>query len=307
MNKNLHTIFLLVLSIFLIVSCQKESDIEVNSSKAANYIFDTFNLSVIENTLVFEDEQELYKCFDYLVELGHENFNTFEESINYVSYRQLFIHIEDKPDYYEDLYFTILNPEGKVVVGDYLLQDCPEENNIIVYKIDCDYTNIKTFSVPDMIVSRDQDVFEAIRGEIPMKSSSRPQCNTNSQEATISDFRVDIKIKTQFNNGIVKFFKARISRPWCIGCGLTLLVTNRSVETSFCLLDKNGDGASEQRLNDIYLSKSSTGTSAEIYQPLSFRPTDYRFYVDYMVIQEAPWFNQTYNGDISCGPSEQSY
>jgi len=177
----------------------------------------------------------------------------------------------------------------------------------LAYKIVCD-NNLDDLLIPDMIISRDQDVFRAIRGEVPLKSSGRDLCRTNSQEGTITDFRVDIKVKTQFNNGIIKFFKARISRPWCINCGLTMSVSNRECISSFCLLDEDGDNHAEQGLGDMYkTSKETKGTHAEIYFNVGFRPTDYRFYVDYYVAQEFPWFNQIYSGDISCGSSDQYY
>jgi hypothetical protein len=102
-------------------------------------------------------------------------------------------------------------------------------------------------------------------------------------------------------------FKAKISRPWCLGCGITLSVYNSPGMDSFCLRDENNDYESEQRICDIYLSDTRTSTSAEIYQRLSFKPTDYRFYVDFTVVQAAPYFYETYKGDISCGATEECY
>lgn len=84
-------------------------------------------------------------------------------------------------------------------------------------------------------------------------------------------------------------------------------VSNRECISSFCLIDENGDNTSEQRIGDMYKSDGTNGTSAQIYFNVGFRPTDYRFYVDYYVAQEFPWFNQIYSGDISCGPSDQCY
>lgn len=290
-------------------SCQKETVENINSPQVQSFNFEAFSVSVVDNTLAFEDEKELNKCFEYLAELGDENFDSFEEGMNYMSYRRFFFDMEEKSIFDEELYATLLNPEGKIIVGDYLLQDKPEENNILVYKMDCENRNREEFLVPNIVVSRDQDIFKAIRGEAPLKSvSSRDLCKDNDPKETIYDFKVDIDIKTQFNTGIVKYFKAKISRPWCIGCGITLRVENRPNESSFYLVDENGDGVSEVHFCDIYQSDSQTGTSAQIYFKTSgVRPTDYRYYVDYMVVQEGPYLNETYNGDISCGPSNACY
>ena len=284
-------------------SCQKVTVDDINSPQIQIFDFETFSVSVVDNTLAFEDEEELNKCFEYLAELGDENFDSFEEGMNYMSYRRFFVDMEDKSKFDEELYATLLNPEGEIIAGDYLLQDRPEEDNILVFKMDCE-----DFLVPDIVVNRDQDVFKVIRGEAPLKSvSSRELCKYNMATATITDFKVDIDVKSQFNTGIIKYFKAKISRPWCIGCGITLRLENRPIESSFCLLDEEGDNISESRRCDFYDYDVSTGTSAQIYYQPGFRPTDYRYHVDFMVVQEGPYLNETYNGDISCGPSNACY
>jgi len=132
MNKNLYFIIILLLSILFIVSCNSENELNDDGNELCYYNYETFKLSVVDNTLLFEDEHELFRCFDYLVESGYENFDAFEESINFFSFRRFYSYLEEKPEFYEDLYFTLLNPDGKIIVGDYLLQDCPEENNILV-------------------------------------------------------------------------------------------------------------------------------------------------------------------------------
>jgi hypothetical protein len=307
MKIDLRTKLIIVLSCIVLASCQKETDENITSPQPQVYDFETFSLSVIDNTLAFESEAELNKCFTYLAKLGDENFDSFEEGINYMSYRRFFTDMKEKSRFDEELYSTLLNPEGEIIVGDYLLQDRPEEDNILVYKMDCENRNSEESLVPDIVVNRDQDVFKVIRGEAPLKSVTRDLCKDNKPGTTIYDFKVDIDIKTQFNTGIIKYFKAKISRPWCIGCGITLRVENRPMESTFCLLDKDGDGISESKRCDFYDYDESTGTSAQIYFQPGFRPTDYRYYVDYTVVQEGPYLTGTYNGDISCGPSNACY
>lgn len=304
MFRYLLSLLITIAGISFLSSCNKNDNKFFENNNKNIFDFEIFSISLIDNTLIFENEKQLNACFEYLNTLGDDNFDEFESILGYVSYRTFFAKSDDNSKLFSDeLYATLLNPEGKIIVGKYLLHDLPNENQICAFRLDNDFRILNKTDIPDYVVTRDQDIFEEINNKGQLKSiSSLSYCNGKHPSVIINDFGVEIKITTEYNKGIFHFLKAKISRPWCIGCGLTLSVSTRENDTSFWI-------GQSQRSCNISAWDSSTGTSASI-RINTKKLIAYNFLVDYSVSDETQFpypYYQTYNGDISCNSGTICY
>ncbi len=210
--------------------------------------------------LVFDSEHDLYTCFEYLEELGDENFDDFEKAIGFSSYRSCFKFDSDKLSLFDDdLYKTLLNPERKIVVGGFILQDDPKEDKIYATEIvdGC----LKTSSSPSFTVNRDQDIFSAIKGEVLLKSTSG--CGGLPPRVfTINYKSYEIDCKMWYISGITKALKASMSRNWGFWGGYPMLIQTADYVNSWW----RGSSSSSC---DVHASDESSGLYVDIRIPTS--------------------------------------
>ena len=160
--------------------CQKEA-IETtentveNNSKTATIVQ---NLRVKNNMLYLTDVEEYEKTIDYLWNLGDENFEEWEENLSFNSMRKMMTEEErEKIGIEDDLFATLLNPDGMIHIGEYIFQ-VDVTNEIVLMVKDTEYegsklsginvfntkTNVRTFSIDD-------DIFSILEGNNPEKRS----------------------------------------------------------------------------------------------------------------------------------------
>ncbi len=172
---------------------------------------DTIGLSVEDNRLVFENEEEYQKCIDFLAQLGDENFPAFEKEIGFDSYRKLNKSSLDV----DNLFATLINPEGIFQVGNFLFK--------IDFKKQTSYAFLLTDTEKELksglIINNAQaiefnwedDVFAILNNEIGLKSVMRRRryCSGNQVNHNNFDFVVT---KVEYNNYGV--YHTLVSRIW---------------------------------------------------------------------------------------------
>lgn len=254
--KNSLLFLTVVVSSLIVISCNKSEDIVIVEPSSI-IGFDNFSLSIENNTLIFESKDDLDACFDYLDRLGDENFDVFEKAIGYSSYRSYYKFDSIKSSLFEDdLYKTLLNPERKIVVGDFLLQDCPLENKIYATRI-MDECQLSSDQEP-IIVDRNEDVFSILNGEVPLKSTSTCPGKEDQFEFFFQGYVVNCKLI--YYKGIVKYLKAQMTRNWGIWGGYPMLITTSPNETcwwrgsstnscDFSAMDEENDNWVDIRIN----------------------------------------------------------
>ena len=139
------------------ISCQKE-----NSPEPENYTkfeADVINLpvSVENNTLVFETEENYQKCLDFLGDADTKQLNDFEKVLNFESLRSC-----DKSKELEDedeLFLTLLNPQRSIVISNYIFTvDFNKEHTYVSPVVEDN--NLKSTNTLEF--SWNDDVFEYI-------------------------------------------------------------------------------------------------------------------------------------------------
>ncbi len=213
--------FLVVIAMALIVfnGCQKdelirqEADGEVQlQAGAKNPMFeglDSILFSVENNRLAFESEEEFQKCIDFLATLGDGNFPAFEKEIGFDSYRKKYENSGEWAENLEDdLFATLLNPQGIVQVGQYIFQIDFENEKVIA--TEDNGASLKSTSTP-LEFNLEDDVFALLNGEPQLKRSGCSRCKRGYYSFQTSDGTAKYKVVYQ-KAGIYFSLQAKIKQ-----------------------------------------------------------------------------------------------
>ena len=155
---------------------------------------ETIAFSVEDKRLVFESEEEYQKCIDFLAQLGDENFEAFEKEIGFDSYRKKYYGTNSwSPKVEDQLFATLINPEGILQVENFLFQIDFEKEKTLAYVMDEATTELKSASVIEqnspVELNWEDDAFVILKGEPRIKG----YCKGNR----------DRKKEWSFNTGVI--------------------------------------------------------------------------------------------------------
>ncbi len=215
--KNLFVFAIVAVALTIFNGCQKSDEpVLIDAQPQAvvkNPMFDgldTIGLSVEDNRLVFENEEEYQKCIDFLAQLGDENFPAFEKEIGFDSYRKLNKSNIDV----DNLFATLINKEGIFQVGNFLLKiDFKKQKSYAFLLTDTEKelkSGLIINNVQAIEFNWEDDVFAILNSEIGLKSVTRRRyCSGNQVNHNNFDF---IITKVEYNNYGV--YHTLVSRIW---------------------------------------------------------------------------------------------
>lgn len=188
MKNNFVLLFFLSTCILFITSCNEKEENNVLENNALKVDFEKFSVSVENNTLIFESEEDLKGCIDYLVEIGEENFNEFEKAIGYHSYRRTG---KELAGFEDALMKTLINPYKEIVLCDYLISSDFKNKTAVAYKLDeldkCNLQTLKRSELNALKFSFDDDFFEFI--DSGSLKSIQSYCSENTESGSwVGDF-----------------------------------------------------------------------------------------------------------------------
>ncbi len=117
--------YLIVLCIIVLViqnACNKKDEINIVNQSVNNgkvFYFSTFKVKILDNTLIFKNEQEYSNAIEFLANYFNNNFEKWEEKIGFISMRKS-LYYENKRDeleFEDDLFLSLINPEGLIIIG----------------------------------------------------------------------------------------------------------------------------------------------------------------------------------------------
>lgn len=185
---NIYLVLVLVCAgMVMFNSCEKETTENVQQVKTD---FDSFSVSVENNTLVFETQEDLQECINYLVEIGEENYDEFEKQLGYHSFRSTGKELIGFDD---PIMKTLINPNFENVICGYLLVSDFEAETTFAYKLlDADICELDQVikNELDMVqLSFDDDFFEYIEKGVLLKSTS-DYCIADIDTDNVDDYKV---------------------------------------------------------------------------------------------------------------------
>jgi hypothetical protein len=214
--KNLFVFAIVAMALTIFNGCQKDEHVlidEVPPQVAdSNPMFVGLNdiaFSVEDNRLVFENEEEFQKCIDFLAQLGDENFPAFEKEVGFESYRK----INESNLAIDNLFATLINPEGIFQVGNFLLKiDFKKQKSYAFLLTDTEKelkSGLIINNVQAIEFNWEDDVFAILNNEIGLKSVTGSYCSGNQVNHNNFDF---IVTKVEYNNYGV--YHTLVSRIW---------------------------------------------------------------------------------------------
>ncbi len=290
-----HFVFLFVCGAIVLNSCSKNED--ENPSRNPEFKLDhsRFSLSVENNTIIFENLESLYKCTDYLNEIGEENFDLFEKEIGFYSYRTYSKMSNDSTKYPNELIGTLMNPENEIIVKDRLIAISSNLDSVSIFKFEQGFYNCEySQSSLEKKVSVSDNVYDLFREEGDLKGACN-YCGGYSEKAPIYEFNSGITVKIGNYDWVFgNVLEATISKDGWGGTVSIGLGTNLN-STSFY---RDCKGCSTFSLN----YKEGFGSSYTISRSTS-PLTAYYFSVVFSVYEHAaPTRGEEYIGAISCKP-----
>jgi hypothetical protein len=205
-----------ITAIFLFNSCNQieEETIQNNNLEWINY--NGISIAVLDNTLVFDNENDMYACYDLLCKLGTKDLDDFEKRLNFTSYRTFYSSNSKILDEFNDEHaITLLNPEQNIIVADKIIHDSPIEGIICANEIEfmnCSYIILTKQNQ----VTRDDDIFRSIKGEPMLKSSAIPH-GLDSGKIKFDEFEYPITCRLEYNAGLFKNLEISMYRTWVGG------------------------------------------------------------------------------------------
>lgn len=170
--KKLIAIIAVLCGLGIFNACEQAELPMLNENKTFKIDFDRFSVGVENNTLVFDTEEDLKGCIDYLNEIGDENIDEFEKSIGYQSYRSTGKTL----DGYDAIMATLVNPDMKNVICGYLTVSDFETETAMAYKLHdgdlCNLENLDLSTLEQVSFSFDDDFFEYARTGVMLKAES---------------------------------------------------------------------------------------------------------------------------------------
>ena len=179
--KKITGIILFALVLYL-VGCRKD-DLEI-SENAMDMDTKTAVIEgpvrVQDNMLYFASVEDYGNTIDYLAQLGDENFADWEDQLSFNSMRKMMTEEErEKIGIEDDLFATLLNPDGMIHIGEYIFQvDVPHEHVFMVRDTEYEGSKLSSISVFNTkadvrVFSIDDDILGVPEGEeIAIEKSS---------------------------------------------------------------------------------------------------------------------------------------
>jgi len=187
--KNL--LFLAAIAAVLTVfnGCQKEESrsLDVVVKTTLDPELAAIHFSVDEKRLVFENETEYQKLINYLAKKGNTYFPEFEKEVGFESYRLRYKNDEAKYQKIEDdLFATLINPEGVLQVGRYLFRVDFEKEKSYAYVLEDEMKGdgLKSATIMEQNTPIEfewnENAFSILNNEQQLKSAQ--YCNGNDDK-----------------------------------------------------------------------------------------------------------------------------
>lgn len=150
--------YLSLVSLLFLISCSENNDdVTTNEPKIAP-TESTINCRVTDGILVFNDVKDYDKAITYLASIGDENLNVWESSMNFKSFRAV-NEIQDSAFICDAILGSLVNPEGKVVIGNYLFKLNSTNRNIEVSSYTSQLKSAKLLEVSEPDINLIQKYF----------------------------------------------------------------------------------------------------------------------------------------------------
>jgi hypothetical protein len=298
MNKYKY-LFLSYFFSFCILSCSNEKlEYEYNNNTSEfNIDNERFSLIVDNNTLIFCNLEDLYQCTDYLNEIGEQNFDAFEESIGFYSYRRALSDSPIESSYPNELISTLFNPDNKIIIGNSIFEISNNKDSVLVYENVISHDNCYNANNDHKTKFSVKNIIDVSHNSVSYyKSVNTTYCGQKIISAPIVDFSRPITIKAGNYDWVFwNVLEATISKgfwngPFLIGLGTNqncFAKTKNGCDPNFILNWKEGNGAS------YTISKSTSPLIA------------YRFDVHFFVYDNTPpAYGHGYDIIVDCKPMD---
>ena len=187
--KKITGIILFALVLYL-VGCRKD-DLEI-SENAMDMDTKTAVIEgpvrVQDNMLYFVSVEDYGNTIDYLAQLGDENFADWEDQLSFNSMRKMMTEEErEKIGIEDDLFATLLNPDGMIHIGEYIFQvDVPHEHVFMVRDTEYEGSKLSSISVFNTkadvrVFSIDDDILGILEGDIEDEFEKSSFCETEKK------------------------------------------------------------------------------------------------------------------------------
>ncbi|MGM0408124.1 MAG: hypothetical protein ACQERU_09065 [Bacteroidota bacterium] len=218
--KNLILIAMTAVALTIFNGCQKvelESDLTTKNVEiqqtSQNSILEGLNtilMSVENNCMVFENENEFQKCLNLLFNLKEKDLSDFEQEIGFTSLRSNAISKGINCQIEDEIFATLLNPEMQIIIEHYLFTLNNEKRKVAAQFIgeNYDLKSIKSQEFDKQEFSYDDNVFALIKNEKTLKSALSDYCGGEDAEHQLPD---GIITKVAYNKyGIYNTLTAKI-------------------------------------------------------------------------------------------------
>lgn len=119
MNKVKNGILAILLGLVISTSCTKDNLEQVNDQSLFTNLPDSVTVNVDNGRLVFDSEESLQTCINYLSAIGDDKFDEFESALGYTSFRTANDALPENVD--DELFATLMNDQQQIEVAGYLL------------------------------------------------------------------------------------------------------------------------------------------------------------------------------------------
>lgn len=265
------TVLTVMIFAAIIVSCEKSNmEVTEESEKVDNpssiIIPDSLNFSIENSTIQFENEDEFNKCISFLASNGEENFEAFENAIEFQSFRSVCVKQNNMQTLKESdpLFLTLLNTDREIIIEGNLYQFDFENETVILCSADLKEKALASYSFDD-------DIFGILEGDEPLKGSYCNSARIGPKEKSFTCGTIEYEIR-YFKAGIYYSLVAKINRK-SAGCLYCMISTSKE----YCWWkNKRTEGSS---------SASLSGYSDITLRPYSStrRLKDYKFGAQYYV------------------------
>jgi hypothetical protein len=168
-SRQIFTNFLIFLFVTLLFSsCSKEqneniaNDDTLPKSEIDLILEQTLlPVSVENNTLIFSSEENYQKTIDFLVSIGDENFDAFEEYYGFTSLRKSDAFADIKEDT-DPLFASLLNTNSEIIIGPHKFTLDFENNKVIANLLTYSDDGAKSIDETELVFEFTDDVFTII-------------------------------------------------------------------------------------------------------------------------------------------------
>lgn len=299
--KKLTGLVLLALMINF-TACQEEAIEATDNAVEQTEKSATFNenVSVQDNMLYFASVEDYENTIAYLWELGDEHFPEWEEKLSFNSMRKMISEEErEKIGIVDDLFATLLNPNGMVYIGEYIFQEnLPNETVSVVKYSDYNFTNGNVLSIFNTknnvrIFSIDDDVFGILNGTATENTKKSKYCKSRDVGPyywyPANNTGMEIKLKVVYQRGATyRSLQAKIKKQGDLSGDLVEIYLDVYPYTSWYKHKKTN--------GKKYISEKHIGGTGREYNYRAYggfgarRLKDYSFKVYFEAEGESGWY-----------------